>query len=71
LKLAWVKHVKISKLAKQLVKTIFTYDWMRRPSIVDLLNHEWVKPNDENKYNLRPRPNSAKHEIVNKNESNS
>ena len=42
-----------------MVRSIFTYDWNERPSIVDVANNPWFLNNESclqmPEYNLRPR----------------
>ncbi|CAF0890384.1 unnamed protein product [Brachionus calyciflorus] len=59
LKLVWSKNAKVSTTAKNLIKTIFTFDWVKRPSIQDLVDSEWLSLSQETtctyEYNLRSR----------------
>lgn len=59
LKLVWSKNSKISTAAKNLIKSIFTFDWIKRPCIQDIINSEWLNMSSEITctyvYNLRSR----------------
>ncbi len=62
LRLYWVKNTKISLSAKQLIKSIFTYEWAKRPTIAEITCSDWLMSNNEItiEYNLRSRFKSAK-----------
>ena len=55
-----MKNSKISALAKNLIRSIFTFEWKKRPSIIEITNNEWLNSNELVKlpsieYNLRSR----------------
>jgi hypothetical protein len=68
LRLYWVRNPKISAAVRHLIKSIFTFDWAKRPTIAQIANSEWLVCGTEFhiEYNLRPRFKTAKR-IDNKN----
>ena len=62
LRLYWVKNTKISLSAKHLIKSIFTYEWAKRPTVNDIASSEWLLGASDFtiEYNLRSRYKSAK-----------
>jgi hypothetical protein len=55
-KFYWIKNMKLQYTAKQLIKSIFTFEWKNRPNILDIINSDWINNTKEPKdYNLRSR----------------
>jgi serine/threonine protein kinase len=62
LRLYWVRNPKISVAVRHLIKSIFTFDWMKRPTIAEIASSQWLLCGSQIaiEYNLRPRFKPAK-----------
>lgn len=57
MRIFFIRHYKLSCTVKNLIKWIFTFEWINRPSINDIINNQsfqtWLS--ESNEYNLRKR----------------